>query len=193
MELEVVNLNLSFQGRDVLSDLNLSLHSGSVYCLMGASGSGKTSFLKILMGLLEADSGFVKAPLGLKIAAVFQEDRLCEEFTPIENLTMTVPGHSKELQNKAREVLLNLLPCESLSRKVTTLSGGMKRRVAIGRALWVPSDMIVMDEPFTGLDYDTKKSVIRYIKECTKDKLVIISTHQPEDATLLDGTLISLS
>jgi NitT/TauT family transport system ATP-binding protein len=193
MELEVVNLNLSFQGRNVLSDLNLSLHSGSVYCLMGASGSGKTSFLKILMGLLEADSGFVKAPLGIKIAAVFQEDRLCEEFSPIENLTMTIPGHSKELQNKAREVLLNLLPSESLSRKVTTLSGGMKRRVAIGRALWAPSDMIVMDEPFTGLDYETKISVICYIKECTKDKLVIISTHQPEDATLLDGTLISLS
>jgi NitT/TauT family transport system ATP-binding protein len=160
---------------------------------MGASGSGKTSFFKILLGLLEADSGLIDAPSDLKIAAVFQEDRLCEEFSPIENLTMTVPGHSKELQKRAREVLLNLLPGESLTRPVSTLSGGMKRRVAIGRALWAPSDIIVMDEPFTGLDHETKKNVMSYIKECTKDKLVIISTHQSEDATLLNGTLISLS
>jgi NitT/TauT family transport system ATP-binding protein len=192
MELNVKHIYLSFQGHKVLSDVNFSLQSGSVYCLMGPSGSGKTSFFKILLGLLEADSGLIEAPSGLKIAAVFQEDRLCEAFSPIDNLTMTVPGHSKALGEKAREVLLNLLPRESLTRPVTTLSGGMKRRVAIGRALWAPSDIIIMDEPFTGLDYETKKSVIRYIKECTRDKLVIISTHQSEDATLLDGTLISL-
>lgn len=193
MKLNVAHLNLSFQGLKVLSDVNFSLHSGSVYCLMGPSGSGKTSFFKILLGLLEADSGFIEAPSDLKIAAVFQENRLCEEFSPIENLTMTVPGHSKELQKKAKEVLLNLLPRESLTRPVSTLSGGMKRRVAIGRALWVPSHIIIMDEPFTGLDLETKKNVMNYIKECTKDKLVIISTHQSEDAALLNGTLISLS
>jgi NitT/TauT family transport system ATP-binding protein len=192
MELNVKHIYLSFQGHKVLSDVNLSLHSGSVYCLMGPSGSGKTSFFKILLGLLEADSGLIEAPSGLKIAAVFQEDRLCEAFSAIDNLTMTVPGHSKALGKKAREVLLNLLPRDSLTRPVTTLSGGMKRRVAIGRALWAPSDIVVMDEPFTGLDCETKKSVIRYMKECTRDKLVIISTHQSEDATLLDGTLISL-
>jgi NitT/TauT family transport system ATP-binding protein len=193
MKLNVAHLNLSFQGLEVLSDVNFSLHSGSIYCLMGTSGSGKTSFFKILLGLLEADSGLIETPSDLKIAAVFQEDRLCEEFSPIENLTMTVPGHSKVLQKKAKEVLLNLLPRESLTRPVSTLSGGMKRRVAIGRALWVPSDIIVMDEPFTGLDHETKKNVMSYIKECTKDKLVIISTHQSEDAALLNGTLISLS
>lgn len=190
MELNIRDLCLSFDGRSVLSDVNLSLHSGNVYCLMGPSGSGKTSFLKILLGLLKADSGFVHIPVGIKMSAVFQEDRLCEEFTPMENLIMTVPGYSREHREKAKEILLNLLPEESLLRPVSTLSGGMKRRVAIGRALFVPSDVILMDEPFTGLDHGTKEKVICYIKTCTRDKLVIISTHHSEDAALFDGTLI---
>lgn len=192
MELNVKHLCLSFHGISVLSDVNLSLHSGNVYCLMGPSGSGKTSFFKILLGLIDADSGIVDIPNGIKISAVFQENRLCEEFTPIENLTMTVPGYSRDLKSKAREVLLNLLPEESLLRPVSTLSGGMKRRVAIGRALFKPSDLILLDEPFTGLDRKTKEKVISYIRTCTRDKLVMISTHQPEDAALFDGTLIHL-
>lgn len=192
MELNIRDLCLSFDGHSVLSDVNLSLYSGNVYCLMGPSGSGKTSFLKILLGLLKADSGFVPVPDGIKMSAVFQEDRLCEEFTPVENLTMTVPGYSRELRKKAREVLINLLPEEALLRPVSNLSGGMKRRVAIGRALFVPSDVILMDEPFTGLDYETKEKVISYIRTCTRDKLVIISTHHSEDTALFDGTLIHL-
>ena len=123
---------------------------------------------------------------------MFQENRLCEPFTPVDNIVMVIPGRTSRSRKQAREELSRLLPEEALSRPVSTLSGGMKRRVSIVRALSVPCDMIIMDEPFTGLDENTKLSVIRYIKEKTRDKLVIISTHQEEDVALLGGTLMTL-
>ena len=172
--------------------VNHSLHSGQVYCLMGSSGSGKTTFFRILLGLEEADSGSMEGLQGIRASAVFQENRLCESFTPVDNITMVIPGRSSRSRKQARGELLRLLPEEALSRPVSTLSGGMKRRVAIIRALSVPCDMILMDEPFTGLDENTKRTVIQYIKEKTRDKLVIISTHQEEDVALLNGTLIKL-
>ena len=159
---------------------------------MGPSGSGKTTFLRILLGLEQADSGSIEGLQGTRASAVFQENRLCESFTPVDNITMVIPGRSSQSRKQAREELLRLLPEEALCRPVSTLSGGMKRRVAIVRALSVPCGMVLMDEPFTGLDENTKRNVIQYIKEKTRDKLVIISTHQDEDIELLNGTLMKL-
>lgn len=192
MELKVNHLSKSFGTLQVFTQLNLSLHSGQIYCLMGSSGSGKTTFFRILLGLEEADSGTMEGLKGLRASAVFQENRLCESFTPVDNITMVIPGRSSRSRKQAKGELLRLLPEEALSRPVSTLSGGMKRRVAIVRALSVPSDMILMDEPFTGLDENTKRTVIQYVKEKTSGKLVIISTHQEEDVALLNGTLINL-
>lgn len=192
MELKVNHLSKSFGTLNVFTQVNLSLHSGPIYCLMGSSGSGKTTFFRILLGLEQADSGSMAGMEGIRASAVFQENRLCESFTPVDNIVMVIPGRSSRSRKQAREELLRLLPEEALSRPVSTLSGGMKRRVAIVRALSVPCDMILMDEPFTGLDENTKLTVIRYIKEKTRNKLVIINTHQEEDVSLLDGTLINL-
>ncbi|ADL05934.1 ATP-binding cassette domain-containing protein [Lacrimispora saccharolytica] len=192
MELKVNHLSKSFGALHVLEQVTLSLRSGRIYCLMGPSGSGKTTFFRILLGLEQADSGSLAGMEGIRTSAVFQENRLCESFTPVDNIAMVIPGRSSRSRIQAREELLRLLPEESLSRPVSTLSGGMKRRVAIVRALSVPSDMILMDEPFTGLDEHTKMNVIRYIRDKTNDKLVIISTHQEEDVALLNGTLVTL-
>lgn len=192
MELKVNHLSKSFGALHVLEQVTLSLRSGRIYCLMGPSGSGKTTFFRILLGLEQADSGSLAGMEGIRTSAVFQENRLCESFTPVDNIAMVIPGRSSRSRIQAREELLRLLPEESLSRPVSTLSGGMKRRVAIVRALSVPSDMILMDEPFTGLDEHTKMNVIRYIRDKTNDKLVIISTHKEEDVALLNGTLVTL-
>ncbi|WP_349946756.1 ATP-binding cassette domain-containing protein [Lacrimispora sp. BS-2] len=192
MELKVNHLSKSFGSLKVLMQVNLSLRSGQIYCLMGPSGSGKTTFLRILLGLEQADSGSIEGLQGIRASAVFQENRLCQSFTPVDNITMVIPGRSSQNRKQAREELLRLLPEEALSRPVSTLSGGMKRRVAIVRALSVPCDMVLMDEPFTGLDENTKLTVIQYIKEKTRDKLIIISTHQEEDIELLNGTLMKL-
>ena len=104
---------------------------------------------------------------------------------------MVMPPSSTN-QKKVEEELKKLLPAESLLRTVSTLSGGMKRRVAIVRALLVPSDIVIMDEPFTGLDEETKRLVIAYIKEHCTGKLVLISTHQEEDVRFINGIKIHL-
>lgn len=192
MELVISQLSKSFDGRFVLDDVNLHLVSGNIYCLMGPSGSGKTTLFHILLGLVHADSGAINGIEKERISAVFQENRLCEAFTPIDNVTMVMPKSSGNHKSKAREALKRLLPDESLDRPVSTLSGGMKRRVAIIRALLVPFDMVIMDEPFTGLDEQTKQQTISYIKEQSAGKLVLISTHQEEDVQLLNGIKIHL-
>lgn len=192
MELKIQHLSKSFGNLNVLDDVNLSLHSGQIYCLMGPSGSGKTTLFQILLGLVTPDKGEIHGLSGSRIGAVFQENRLCEEFTPVDNLIMVNHGYKKEDRAKAKELLARLLPEESLLRPVSTLSGGMKRRVSIARALWVPSDILLMDEPFTGLDEETKHRVIKQITESSIGKLVLISTHQKEDAALLKSTLIHL-
>lgn len=192
MELKINGLSKSFGTLEVLKGLNLTLGPGRIYCLMSPSGSGKTTFFRILLGLERADSGSVEGMDGARTSAVFQEDRLCEAFTPVDNVAMAMPGRAFRNRKRACEELLRLLPEESLLRPASTLSGGMKRRAAIVRALSVPADLVLMDEPFTGLDEDTKRNVIGYIKEKAEGKLVIISTHQQEDVEFLGGVLVRL-
>ena len=120
----------------------------------------------------------------------FRKTVSAKPFPPVENLRFVL-GKSVSREDIRRELSL-LLPEESLSRPVFTLSGGMKRRTAICRAMTAHSDLIIMDEPFTGLDEDTKKLVIEYIKSRQRGRLLIVSTHQEEDVELLGGELVRM-
>ena len=188
MSLEICNITKSFDGLKVLENVNLSLEEGQTYCIMGASGCGKTTLLRILLGLEQADSGIIKGTKDRKFSAVFQENRLCEAYTPLENVLMTARREITEAA--ARLELCRLLPEEAVIRPVFTLSGGMKRRTAICRALLASYEILLMDEPFTGLDEGTKQEVIAYIREKSEGKLVILSTHQEEDVEALGAKLI---
>lgn len=191
MTLTLENLQKSYGSLSVLDHCSFSFSSGGIYCLMGPSGSGKTTLFRILMGLEPADGGSIRFDLpSPRISAVFQEDRLCETFSPVENLRFVL-GKSVSREDIRRELSL-LLPEESLSRPVFTLSGGMKRRTAICRAMTAHSELIIMDEPFTGLDENTKKLVIEYIKSRQRGRLLIVSTHQEEDVELLGGELVRM-
>lgn len=199
--LQVHNLSKSYGEHQVLQNVSFSLFPSSTYALMGTSGIGKTTILRILMGLEQADKGDFfwngipwnpHASLHRKnsqnnesprISAVFQEDRLCESFSPLVNLSMAIPKDTpKEFLIKE---MTHLLPEESIHRPVSTLSGGMKRRTAILRALLCPFDLLILDEPFTGLDLQTKELVIQYLLEKTAGKLVLFTTHQKEELPLL--------
>lgn len=172
----------------VLKHLDLSFAPGGVYCLMAPSGAGKTTLLRILLGLEKPDSGQVQMPS--PVTAVFQENRLCDAFSPLDNVLMAA-GKSLDRQTAYSE-LCRLLPEEAILRPSSTLSGGMKRRAAIARALLAPSQAIIMDEPFTGLDEDTKQTVIDYVKEKTAGKLLLITTHQEEEAAALGGQIVRI-
>ena len=196
MTLELQNISKSFDGLPVLRNLSLSFQQGQCYCLMSPSGSGKTTLLRILMGLEQPDQGMVLADgkpqdmNSLTVSAVFQEDRLCESFSPIENVSMCAGRSIKTPRIKWE--LARLLPEECLNRPVSTLSGGMKRRVAVIRALLTPSRILLMDEPFTGMDDELKRNVISYIREKQDGRLLILSTHQEEDVELIGGELVRL-
>ena len=189
-QITIEHLYKSFGSLTVLEDVNLTLASGRAYCLMGASGSGKTTLLRILLGLEKADSGRIRIQPEQPLRAVFQEDRLCEAFTPLDNVMLAADRSLSRRQ--VYDELCRLLPEEAILRPASTLSGGMKRRVAIARALLAPSGGILMDEPFTGLDEDTKRLVMAYVKEKTAGKLLLAATHQEEDVAALGAERVRL-
>ena len=206
----IKNLSKSYGTLTVLKNVNLTLDRYKTYCLMSPSGTGKTTLFRILMGLEKADAGDIiwnvgsgagadtdtDASRSLRISTVFQEDRLCPSFSPLENVMMVQKKHASEISgisgDEIRTAMCRLLPEECLNRPVSTLSGGMKRRTAILRALLTKSDMLLLDEPFTGLDEETKIDVIRFLQEYRNNRFLLISTHQKEDVELLKGILITL-
>lgn len=186
----IKNLSKAFGEDFVLKELSLTLFDGHTYCLMAPSGAGKTTLFRILMGLEKPDSGTITGLTGHRISAVFQEDRLLEDCTALQNIRL-VTGHSVSSQ-EIETAIQRLLPKDSLGKPVREFSGGMKRRTAILRAILAPASFIIMDEPFTGLDWETKLATIRMIREYTKGRLLLISTHNAEDVDLLDGEQIQM-
>ena len=213
MKLQIHDLCKQFDGHLVLDHVSMELVSGHIYCLMAPSGTGKTTLFRILMGLEHADSGEIivqrktkeagqaadekvadwqenETLQNLCIGAVFQEDRLCEAFSAVENVLMTEASSMSRAE--AERELRELLPQEALNRPVATLSGGQKRRVALCRALCAPSDLLILDEPFTGLDAGTRMEGIRYLQKKSAGKLTLLSTHQEDDIPTLNGIRITI-
>lgn len=188
MDIKVNNLHKKFKGQQVLNNLTMSFSEGKITCIMGASGVGKTTLAYILMGLLEADSGEIIGLHTKKISPVFQEDRLIEHWDAIRNILLVSP---KEVTSRTVEQhLINLGLTEYKGKPVRSLSGGMRRRVAIVRALLSEYDVLLMDEPFKGLDEELKKQAICYVKENTKGKTVIVITHDRDEVEMMQAELI---
>ncbi|QHQ60382.1 ATP-binding cassette domain-containing protein [Anaerocolumna sedimenticola] len=186
----IKNLTKQYEGTPVLNQLNLEIKEGKITCIMGPSGIGKTTLINILMGLVKADSGVVDGLDGKKFAAVFQENRLCEEIGAILNVKMVCDKKVTESRIKKELESVGLIDYEK--KKVNELSGGMKRRVAIVRAVMANSDIIIMDEPFKGLDDKLKIQVINYIKQKTGGKTLIVITHNKEEVEAFSADLIEL-
>lgn len=176
--LEAISLSKSFDGKPVLEDVSLKLHKGVHYCLMGPSGCGKTTLVNILLGLMKPDKGLVKRDSDLRLSAVFQEDRLLEQMTAVANIALVSGKPKAEIE----ALLLELgIGHESLPKPVSTYSGGMKRRVALARALLADYDVLFLDEPYKGLDEETRVSVIRTVNRLTCKKTVLLITHDKEE------------
>ena len=187
--LEAVNVSKAYDGRPVIRDFSARFMPGSHTCLMGPSGCGKTTLLRLLMGLEAPDSGQIRIPEGTRFSAVFQEDRLLNRLTAAANVRLAARASTAQ----AGELLLELgSPPESLSQPVSTFSGGMKRRVAILRALAADYDVLLCDEPFKGLDQATKALVMDYFLGKTKGKTVILVTHDQGETEALGGHFLLL-
>ncbi len=190
MSIIITDLCKTFDDNEVLKNVNITLKDNSIYCLMGASGIGKTTLLRILMGLEHADSGSISGIDIKSISCMFQEDRLIPYLSAIDNVRIVLRG--KNNRDEIRNNLLSILPDDSLDIPVSSLSGGMKRRVALARALSYPGKLIILDEPFTGLDKDTKLNVIDYILKMRNNRTLLIATHGTDDVNLLGAEIIKL-
>lgn len=181
--IKIEELTVEYDNKVIFDHYELEIPKGNTVCIMGESGIGKSTLLKVLMGLVKPEHGTVTGMKDLRLSAVFQEDRLCEQLSAVKNVMMVLDGkHKREL---AREHLLELLPKEDIEKKVLYLSGGMKRRVSIARAFAYPSDLIVMDEPFTGLDEFNKQKAIEYMIKHKQNRTLILVTHEKKDADAL--------
>lgn len=188
-DIAVNNLWKRYGEKQVLRGFSAVFRGGETSCIMGRSGCGKTTLLQILLGLEKADAGSVTG-MPKRISAVFQEDRLCEEMSAVGNIRL-VTGKSV-----AESEMASCLDAFGLSRdkktRVSEMSGGMKRRVAIARALLAPGELLIMDEPFKGLDEATRADVAETIAARLNGRTLIFVTHSPEEAAFFDAKVIRM-
>ena len=177
-EIHVQGLSKSFDGALILPEKNLSLQTGEHLSLMGRSGGGKTTFLRILAGLEKPDEGTVQINRD-QIRFCFQEDRLIPHLDALANVGLANPGVPEEK-------ILSLLQEAGLDGALATpaekLSGGEKRRVALIRAICSDAKILFLDEPFTGLDDARRKDMMKMVKRESQGKTMILSTHSGEEA-----------
>ena len=188
-DITVSGLQKRFGEKRVLEDFSAVFPAGQVTCVMGPSGCGKTTLLNILLGLEKADGGSVTG-IPDRISAVFQEERLCEDFSAVTNVRMVT---GKAVKPEEIEACLRALGLEgSLYSPVRELSGGMKRRVAIARALLAEGELLILDEPFKGLDEGTREAVVEEMKNHILDRTVIMVTHDPQEAALMGADILEM-
>lgn len=168
----------SYAGKEVIRDLSFTFEEGKPVVIEGVSGIGKTTLLRIIMGLEKPDSGKVLfeevQQEKVRFAPVFQEIRLIESLDAVSNVKLAAHGVSAE---RIEEELKSLIPEDELHKKVCELSGGTRRRVEIVRAVMSPSDVLIMDEPLTGLDDDNAEKTVSYIMDNIGGRLFIAASH----------------
>ena len=187
--LTIEHLTKQFGEKMLFRDLCLTVEGPAV--LWAPSGWGKTTLLRILMGLDTPTAGRVRG-VG-RAAAVFQEDRLCPQLTALQNVTLVLPGSEKQYKEQIRADFQQLgMDAAALVLPAARLSGGQKRRTALLRALWAPSDTLLLDEPFTGMDPDTLAAAAALLRTRCGTEPVLLATHDREAIRLLGWPVIEL-
>lgn len=184
MSIVISGLSKAFGEKQVLENFSCTLPAPGLTALMGPSGVGKTTLFRILLGLEKPDSGVIFGMEGKTLSVVFQEDRLFPDLTVLQNA---------EVAGTNGEAWLARLGLQSeLSAYPQNLSGGMRRRVSIARAICRNGDVFLLDEPFQGLDRERKRDVMEIFRQLKKEKPVLLITHDPEEADFLADQVLFL-
>ena len=175
----------------ILDGLDLDLPDGAVTALMGPNGSGKTTLARLVLGLEEPDAGEIDGLAGRRVVAAFQEDRLCEQLSAVGNVRLVLErARVAEAATALREAGLD---DDALAKPVRELSGGQRRRVALVRALVADADVVVLDEPFKGLDRAAHARLLDVVRERTAGRTVLLITHDAAEAEALGAKVVTLS
>lgn len=183
--LELRQVDKRFGSKTILEVFSLSLQPGKTTCLLGPSGCGKTTLLRLASGLIQPDSGDVLYPASARASFVFQEDRLLPWYDAEENLkSVGIPSSAAE------KALADVLLGDDAHTLPEAMSGGMRRRLAIARALAFPAEFYFLDEPLRGLDAATAAPVLERMRNTLRGKTALLITHRPEEALALGDVLL---
>lgn len=198
LAVDAVNINKSFGNQIVLNNINLQVQPGQIVGLIGPSGAGKTTLVKIIMGMDAPDSGTVTV-LGKSmpnrqnlahIGFMAQSDALYELLTGRENLTFFAKLFkiaTKEIPARIEYAAGTVNLLEFLDRPVSNYSGGMKRRLSLALTLLADPDLLILDEPTVGIDPELRQQIWQELNRLKANgKAIIITTHVMEDAAQCD-------
>lgn len=186
--LKLTGISHSFGDNRVLCGVSLTLFPGQRLAVMAPSGQGKTTLLRIILGLLRPDVGSVENTFR-KTGVVFQEPRLLPWRTAAENVNLVL-GDRKETLPRARELLQRLGLGEAGDKYPRELSGGMQQRTALARALAVDADLLILDEPFKALDETLRRQALEEVGK--SQAAILLVTHDETEAKLLNCEIMNL-
>lgn len=173
------NVCKSYDGRQVLHNVSCKMEQGSAWAILAPSGVGKTTLLRLILGLESQDSGTI-SDVPKRKSALFQDDRLFPNLTIPTNLRMTIGTPPETMP------LLKVLGLEdALDTPAGSLSGGQSRRASLARALLAEGDLLTLDEPFTGLDEENRLAAAKAIRDYRRGRTLLLVTHRQEDLPLL--------
>ena len=184
---EINNLSVKYGQNKVFSDFSIALPKNKITCILGPSGSGKTTLLKALSGLIPAD-GFLPP----KTSFIFQDHRLLPHLTALDNLAIVLEGKKADRRARASKMLTDMELADAISLYPHELSGGMAQRVAIARGLIFDADLLLMDEPFKGLDLALQERLIRYFVKYweASRRTTVFVTHSILEAILVADRIV---
>lgn len=191
------NIFKSYNNECLYDNFNIEFEENKISCILGSSGLGKTTLVNMITGLTKADSGEILLPDNSAFSYVFQEPRLLEWYNVYNNIDIVLRKHySPSERKKIISEVLNLVDLQEFSKyKISELSGGMAQRVSIARALAYPSNILILDEPFKGLDYKLEEDLTSKMKNILSEdkRTVIYITHDIDKALFLSDCIYILN
>ncbi len=185
--LKLDSITFSYGQKKILENFSLDIKKNDRLWICGESGCGKTTLIRLILGLEKPQSGSIINKSAWEPSVVFQENRLLPFKTALQNILLVKNDRQKAIENLTALGIGN-----DIDTTINELSGGMKRRVAIARALTADFDYLILDEPFTGLDQENIEATIKQILQVAQDKPIILITHSLSEAQLLNAKKIEL-
>ncbi|MBQ8911188.1 MAG: ABC transporter ATP-binding protein [Clostridia bacterium] len=185
--IKITDLQKSYGENTVIDGLSFSVNKGEKIAIMAPSGCGKTTLLRLLMGLERQDGGRVE--MADKAAFLFQEPRLFPQFTVLQNVMAVIDG--KERKKRALEALMLVGLSGEEDKYPNEISGGMAQRAVLARALVTGRSIFLLDEPFKGLDEQAKEQIFALCRRALADKTVLLVTHDDKEARALCEKIVS--
>lgn len=189
--IEVSNLSKSFGQKVLFEDLSFTIQEGERVAVTGESGKGKTTLLRLLSGLERPDHGTISGFSQQDIAYAFQEPRLFPTLSVLENVLCV--SQKKPVDRARAKQILSHMELDDLKKRPSELSGGMKQRVCLARALYANRSILFLDEPFTGLDVGRKERIRATILDFCRGRTLVLVSHDPSDVVAMTQRALSLA